>query len=218
MTKMELRVFRFGLLVGMILLAGALVFSSLSHGTMSSPQYGSSFEFVEAELTQVDGAIAQAATKEKFRDDGSGSNGVWAYKFEDNPAIEKQLRFMIVPPRWRQFGEPSVPIALVSAEDTASCFYRLCVEYTLLEVGKPIAPFTATDCRTFSSNSSVSVRDVTLGPVPGVSTTLDPVLHGRIYRNNTDPLDTCDNKSLWVHVIGVAFRKDRPGSRTALEK
>lgn len=217
MTRMELRVFRYGLLAGMVAIAGALVFASVSWGTMSSPHYGGAYEFVEATLTMCDGAVPQRPHKEVFMSNGAGSRGVYVWRMDKNPAIEHELDFKIVPPRWRRIGANSVPIAIVSPETATSCYFRLCVEFTLVEVGKPLAPVTAIDCRTFHSGTTTSAREVTLGPVPGVSTTLDPTLHGRIFRNSTHGADTCSD-GLWVHTIGVAFEKDRPGSRTALQK
>lgn len=197
----------------------ALAAPSLASANEVSPKYGNAYEYVEATLTLCDGAVPQRATKEIFLND-NGSRGVFVWYMDFNPAIENELDFKIVPPRWRRIGAPSVPIAIVSPETTALCNFRLCVEFTLIEVGKPTAPLTAMDCRTFSSNGSTNPREVTLGPVPGVSTTLDPVLHGRIFRNNTHADDTCNDISvgLWVHTIGVAFQKDRPGSITALQK
>jgi hypothetical protein len=205
-------------MTGMMVIVGALVFATISHGTMSSPQYGAAYEYVEAPLDHFDGDLALRAARMEFLDDGASSKGVSAWWFADNPTIERQLRFRVVPPRWRRFGADSVPIAYVSAEDTTSCNYKVCVEFVLLEIGKAVPSVTAMECQVFATGGSTQPLQITMGSVPGVSTTLDPVLHGRIFRNNSHGDDTCDTKGLWLHSIGVAFQKDRPGSRTALSK
>jgi hypothetical protein len=221
MTRNELRVFRYGLLFGILVLAGALVFTSLSFGTMSSPQYGSAFEFVESRLTPLDGAVPPLTpSRTMFLDDGAGSVGVYAWFFDTGLALNQSLRFHVVPPRWRKFGANSVPIGMVSPEDSTLCNFKLCVEFALLEIAKPVPPVTAKLCEVFSSGGSTAPIQVTLDSVPGVSTTLDPVLHGRLFRDRLHDDDTCNDLGvgLWAHTVGVAFEKDRPGSRTALSK
>jgi hypothetical protein len=192
--------------------------------TASSPRWGAAWGLLPLPLSTLQPLGANVPTQIKFKDDGSGSAGVFAYRFDDETAInENQVGFILLAPRSWLEGTAVMPVVYSTPEDTTVCNYRVCVEYVISTNGD-FPTNTSTVCETFASAASASANQKVLidGPADTeldvTGTVFDGIIIGRLYRNSGHAEDTCNAKYLLIHGLGIRYRIDRPGTRTRTTK
>ena len=198
----------------------AIVFLAMTMlmGTISSQKYGAAWDYLHVALISA-ATAARTPVFALFKDDGAGSQGVYAFQFDDEAVNEEQVFFSIIGPRWWAEGTIAYPTAYITPEDATVCNYRIGIEFVIASPGGTYAATTVTVYKTFASAADGdALQLVTFDAFDFAGVAMDADGKGRFFRNSADALDTCNGKYLWVHSVGLVVKKDRPGSRTATTK
>ncbi len=195
-----------------------LAFAGLVAGVVSSPEWGNPWDDIRFPLTMVKLGPVNPPQFVQFRTDGAGSAGVYALAFEDE-AVNPDQAFLTAqaPHGWLE-GQDDVSIHIHwGPEDATTCNYRFCFEYAVSSLDGAWPANTTTLCSTFASTEDNTLHSLEeLGAIDMTGHTISWVLHGRMYRDSTNPADTCTAKDLLVHTNDFHIRLVRPGSRLEL--
>jgi hypothetical protein len=186
--------------------------------TAASPKYGAAWDDLRFPPGQLAIPI-RAPDFAQFRDDGAGSQGVYALQFGDEAVLEEQVFFTAqMPHRWREGSEIEIHVH-VTPEDATACNYRMCAEYVIGNTDTAFGATTTTICATFASDGDTTVAQYEdIGDIAMTGYEISTIVHIRVYRNSADAADTCNGKYLWLHEADIHYQVDRPGSRSELTK
>lgn len=185
-------------------------------GTMGSPHYGNTWSAIHVPLDVLapigteDGGPARA----KFRDDGSGSDGVFALQFGASENGEHSSAFSIrMPHNWYEGSQICVWIDWTPGDVATACNFRICTE-GLTSVNGVWPVNTTINCVILANNALISQKQrLDLCIQPGTGMKIGDESKQRVFRDSKHGDDTCTNEYLWIHSVGFRYRIDRPGSR-----
>jgi len=154
----------------------------------------------------------------KFRDDGSGSTGVWLYQYQHSPGTEESLFFTFEMPHDYNEGssiDPHVHWAPMTSDNGSVCWS---MEYTWID-----------NNGTFSTTSTQTATGVANGQFKSTMTSLGTILPAgnqkhiystlvvRLYRNLPAGTDTFPAKAALIS-FDIAYEANTVGSRTETSK
>lgn len=190
-------------------------------GTMEFNGDATVFEDLRVALTAGKTGLANPPTFSQFRDDGSGSPGVYAYAFADeaNASKEQQLMFTVqMPHAWKE-GSSIHPHIHWSPDGNGSGVVVWGLEYTWIEYN-PASPeqFSTTSIITGTSDPiSNNQYDHLLTNFPAItpSTSQDnisSILLMRIFRNSSNASDTYTGSAYGIS-FDIHYEINTAGSR-----
>lgn len=151
----------------------------------SFEQTGLGYEDLRVSAVTTNAGGSQAPTFVKFRDNGSGSQGVFGYSFV--AGAEKELYFSVqLPHSWRQGTDIKAHVHFTTlATTTGTVTWGL--EYTWCNIGDTYSTTTlATNSYDITANSQYKHILSPLVTISGSGKTISSVLLCRVYRAATD--------------------------------
>ena len=140
----------------------------------------------------------------------------------DEAANEDQIPFTTQFPHSYRFNSPFDFHVHIVGEDTTTCNYRICVDYSLADINKAF-PTNGTGC---ANIANLAVQDAH-NYIHLVDITPDPAIYGgyvstavvgKFYRNSTNALDTCDGKNVYFIGGDLHLERNTLGSRAETTK
>ena len=156
----------------------------------------------------------------KFMDDGSGSDGVFAFAFEDqsNPGNEQSLSFTIqMPHNWKE-GSTIYPHLHWSPGDNTNGAVVWGLEYTWIEYNSSTPQtFPATTVETITASFTSSDHMHLLHSFSAITPNsnqdnISSILVMRIFRNSSNAADTYNGDAFGLS-FDIHYEMDTGGSR-----
>jgi hypothetical protein len=165
--------------------------------------------------------VANPPSRVQFRDDGSGSPGVFVLEFSDEiEANEEQVwGDAQMPHPWVLESDTDAHIHW-SLEDDTDCNARFCAEHLTSKIGGDWPATTTTICGDCASGADADnhnicdLGDIDMTGMDGVSA----MIKFRLYRNSSHANDTCNSKDALLHEFDLHYQSDTRGSRSETAK
>lgn len=172
--------------------------------------------------TRLATGASNPPTFTQFRDDGSGSPGVYAYSFADqsNAGNEEQMWGDAQFPHAWKLESDICPHVHYTLEDATACNVRICIEYLRADLSEDFPATTTALCADCASGTSASRHNLCdLGTVSMATFAIvSSMFKFRLYRNSSHANDTCDSKSVFIHEFDIHYQEDTRGSLTETAK
>lgn len=157
---------------------------------------------------------------EKFRDNGSGSNGVWVWTFANSSTDELQI-IVQMPHEWKE-GSAINPHIHWSPMTSASGAVKWGMEYTWANYDQgatqtyPATTMLNATSASFS-NAQYGSMITSFGPITLTNGKISNILLIRLFRNSSDPADTYPDKVAGLS-FDIHYEANTLGSRTEFTK
>ena len=140
-------------------------------------------------LIAVQGSGVNAADIIQFRDNGSGSTGVYEAAFDDG--IEEEVQFSIeLPERYAQYTDIVPQIHWSPGSSTGTGTVRWGLEYTVAVVGSAFPTTTLIYVEDAGSGTAYDHQTADFAAIDGSAITIDAIIAGRLFRDATHANDT----------------------------
>lgn len=168
------------------------------------------FEDLRTPATALQGQGANDPIFALFRDNGAGSNGVFAYQF--SPTIGQDLFFWLQLPHAWEEGSTLYPHIHWAPMDAQAGNVRWALEYTIAKIGDAF-PLTIGDAFEDPAGGVAFVHKVaSFSPFTPTGDRISTMIGCRIVRGATNPLDTYPGLAALLE-IDFHYRLNTPGSR-----